>query len=139
MNKPLFSVIAASAIAIGIAGASTHERTATLTSNGVSGSGKCTVEVVVPGTAEIKIEGSSASLQKFSGRDPEWRRFECTSALPEKPVAFRLESVGGRGRQELVHGPRHHGGSAKIFIHDHKRGEDTYTFNIVWDAESTEP
>jgi len=52
--------------------------------------------------------------------------------MPKKPAAFRMETIGGRGHQDLVNGPRHHGGTARIYIHDSKSGEDTYTFNLVW-------
>ena len=132
MKKPLFSAIAALAITLSSAAAKDHERMATFTSDVAADAGQCTVEVMVPGAARVKIDGGSAKLEKLSGRDPEWRRFECTSRLPEKPAAFRLETLGGRGHQELVHGPRHHGGKAVVRIDDSKRGEDTYSFNIVW-------
>src|ERR1041385_4985781 len=134
MSKLLFTAIPILAIAISPAGAKSYHRTASYTSDMVSDSGKCTVQVVVPGEARVKIEGDSASLEKVSGREPEWRKFECSSKMPEKPVEFRVESLGGRGHQELVHGPRHHGGNAVIRIDDPKHGEDTYTFDIMWGA-----
>jgi hypothetical protein len=138
MKKLLFSAIPLLAIAIAPAIAKTGHRTATFTSNTPSDSGRCTVEVVVPGSARVKIEGASATLQKEGGRDPEWRRFECTSPMPEKPVAFRVGNLGGRGKQELVHGPRHHGGDAVVYVSDPKHGEDTYTFDVMWGAETSQ-
>src|SRR5262249_59613313 len=108
MKMALFSAIVALAMAIGTAQAKHYDRTATFTSNAVAESGQCTVEVMVPGQARVRIEGTSASMLKLSGRDPVWRKFECSSPLPEKPKDFRLETLGGRGHQELVHGPRHH-------------------------------
>jgi len=132
MKKLLFSAIATLAISISPAGAKTYDRTASFKSSTVSDSGQCTVEVVVPGQARVKINGDSASLLQVGGRTPEWRKFECTSPMPKKPVNFRLEKTGGRGHEELVHGPRHNGGTAVIVIDDPKHGEDTYTFDIVW-------
>jgi len=134
MKKLLFSAIPVLAIGISPAIAETLHRTASFASNVASDSGQCTVEVMVPGQARIRLDGDSASLQKMSGRSPEWRRFECTSRMPEKPVAFRMESTSGRGRQEMVHGPRHHGGTAVFFIDDPKHGEDLYSFDIIWGA-----
>jgi len=132
MKKLLFSAIPVLAIAIAPAIAKTEHRKATFTSNVAAESGQCTVEVVVPGAARVRVEGDEATLQRMSGRSPEWRRFECTSPLPEKPEAFRVETTGGRGHQEMVHGPRHHGGSAVDYIDDSKHGDDTYSFNLVW-------
>jgi hypothetical protein len=133
MKKLVLFTIGTLAIAINPLSADhTQRRTASFTSNQAADSGSCTVEVVVPGEARIKIEGNEAKLEKISGREPEFRRFECTSPVPEKPVAFRTEETGGRGHMELVHGPRHHGGDAVISIRDSKHGEDAYTFNLVW-------
>ena len=131
MKKPLFSIIAALAISA-VAGAKDFPKTATFTSETTVDAGQCTVEVMVPGTARVKIEGDSATLQQLSGRQPEWRKFECTGRMPEKPTSFRLETLGGRGKEELVHGPRHHGGSASVHISDPKKGEDVYSFNVIW-------
>jgi hypothetical protein len=140
MKKLLFSTaLGALAIAVSPVGANTHDRTATIVSQDLSGSsGRCTVEVVVPGAAHVRVEGNSAKLYELSGRSPEWRRFECTSPMPVKPGAFRMEAIDGRGRLDLVHGPRHHGGDALVYIHDSKSGEDSYTFNLVWGNGSTE-
>jgi len=132
MKKLVFSAIAALAIAIGPAGAQTLVRTASFTSNVAADTGQCTVEVMVPGEAQIKIEGDSAKLYQLGGRSPEWRRFECTSPMPKKPASFRLETASGRGHEELIHGPRHNGGKAVIYIDDPKHGEDTYSFNVIW-------
>jgi glyoxylase-like metal-dependent hydrolase (beta-lactamase superfamily II) len=58
--------------------------------------------------------------------------------MPDKPVAFRVESLGGRGTQEMIHGPRHHGGDAVVYIRDPKHGEDTYTFDVMWGAATSQ-
>jgi hypothetical protein len=99
-------------------------------------SGKCTVEVVVPGAAQVRVKGDSASLIKMSGRNPEWKRFECSSPLPKKPVDFRMEATGGRGHQVLEHGPRYNHGTAVINIDDPGHGEDTYSFDLIWDMNA---
>jgi hypothetical protein len=138
MKKLLFSTITTLAIVIPLSADHAQRRTATFASNQAADSGSCTMEVVVPGQARIKVEGSEAKLEKISGRDPEIKRFECTSQMPEKPVAFRMEDTGGRGHMELVHGPRHHGGDAVITIRDSKKGEDTYSFNLVWGNVATQ-
>jgi hypothetical protein len=93
--------------------------------------GKCTVEVVVDGAAEVEIQGSNATLRNLSGRPPQWRRFECTSPMPPNPVNFRFRGVDGRGRQELVRDPRN-GGPAVVRIEDPSGGSEGYTFDIFW-------
>src|SRR2546430_13044312 len=126
MKKLLFSIIAASAISIVPASAASYPRAASFTSNTAADSGQCTVEVVVPGEARVTVQRDSADLDRVSGRSPEWRRFECTSPMPKKPVEFRMETVSGRGTQELVHGAAHHRGKAIVYINDRGHGEDTY-------------
>src|SRR5437879_6025353 len=86
-----------------------YQRRATMTGNGSSDRGKCTVEVVVDGAAEVEIRGDNGVLRNLSGRPPEWRRFECNSPLPPNPAGFRFAGVDGRGRQELVQDPRNRG------------------------------
>jgi hypothetical protein len=138
MKQFLLSAAAALALTISATAAThDHSRTATFTSSAVTDSGKCTVEVMVPGQARVKINGSIATLERVSGRTPEWRRFECTSPMPKKPASFRVESLGGRGHQDLVHGPRHNGGTATVRIDDPKKGDDVYTFDVVWGRPTT--
>ena len=139
MKKFLFSATAAMALAIYPAGAASSERTATFTSTAVADSGSCKVEVVVPGEARVRIHRDTAKLEHVSGRAPEWRTFECTSAMPTKPTDFRVETNDSRGKQELVHGPRGNGGTAVVYIADPKHGEGTYTFNVIWGNAPTKP
>ena len=58
--------------------AEAQQRRATLTANTDDNVGKCTIEVVVDGSAEIEIRGDSALMRNRSGQRPQWRRFECT-------------------------------------------------------------
>jgi hypothetical protein len=53
--------------------------------------GKCTVEVIVDGAADVEIRGDSAVLRNLTGQPPEWRRFQCTGPLPANPVNFRSD------------------------------------------------
>jgi len=94
--------------------------------------GKCTIEVVVDIVAQVEIRGMSASLRTMSGQPAQWRRFECTGALPSNPADFRFAGVDGRGRQQLVRDPRN-GGVAVVEIEDRDGGSEGYTFDIFWD------
>jgi hypothetical protein len=100
--------------------------------------GKCTIEVVVDGAAEVEIRGDSAVLRNLRGQAPQWRRFECTQPLPPNPVDFRFAGVDGRGRQELVRDPRN-GGVAVVRIEDPDNGREGYTFDIFWAAGGFPP
>ncbi len=97
--------------------------------------GKCTVEVVVDGTADIEIRGDVATMRNLNGQPPEWRRFQCTGPLPANPVNFRFAGVDGRGGQYLIRDPRQ-SGSAVIRIDDPDRGREGYTFDIFWQEAS---
>jgi hypothetical protein len=102
-----------------------------MTGGGSGDSGKCTVEVVVDGAAEVEIRGDTAVLRNLKGQPPQWRRFECNGVLPPRPADFRFAGVDGRGRQELVSDPRN-GGPAVIRIDDPDNGMEGYTFDIRW-------
>ncbi len=95
------------------------------------GQGKCTIEVVVDGTAEVEIRGDRAQLRNTGGRAPQWRRFECSGPLPSNPADFRFRGIDGRGRQDLIRDPRN-GGVAVVRIEDRDNGSEGYTFDIMW-------
>jgi hypothetical protein len=63
LKKLLLPIIAALAMSAGAAGANDLPETATFTSETTIDAGQCTVEVMVPGTARVKIEGVSATLE----------------------------------------------------------------------------
>lgn len=109
---------------------SAQPRRATIT-GGNSDRGKCTIEVVVDGAAEVEIRGDSANLRNLGGRPAEWRRFQCNGVMPSNPSEFRFSGVDGRGRQELIRDPRN-GGPAVIRIEDRDGGAEGYTFDITW-------
>ena len=105
-------------------------RRAVITGGGFD-SGRCTVEVVVDGAAEVEIRGDTALLRNLKGQPPSWRRFECTSPLPGNPANFSFRGIDGRGRQELVRDPRG-SGAAVVRIDDPDNGTEGYTFEIRW-------
>lgn len=106
------------------------ERRATIR-GGSPDRGKCTIEVVVDGAAEVEVRGDSAVLRNLKGAPPQWRRFECTGPLPANPGNFRFSGVDGRGRQTLVRDPRN-GGPAVVRIEDPDNGSEGYTFDLTW-------
>jgi hypothetical protein len=113
------------------------QRQATMVGGGGPDHGKCTIEVVVDNTAQVEIRGTSATLRTLAGQPAQWRRFECTGAMPANPANFRFSGVDGRGRQELVREPRN-GGVAVVQIEDKDGGAEGYTFDINWDARGPE-
>jgi hypothetical protein len=108
-----------------------QQRRATLVGNNERDRGKCTIEVVVDGAADIEMSGDSAIIRNQSGQRPQWRRFECTGPIPPNPVDFRFDGVDGRGRQQLIRDPRN-GGVAIIRIQDQNGGAEGYTFDVTW-------
>ena len=106
-------------------------RKMTLVRGGAPDRGKCTLEVIVDGAAEVEIHGDSATLRNLSGALPRWRRFECTGPLPRNPDDFRFAGVDGRGRQQLLRSPDR-GGAAVVRIEDSGGGSEGYTFDIMW-------
>jgi hypothetical protein len=110
-----------------------YQRKATFVPGGRPGGGKCTIEVVVDGAADVEIRGNMGTLRNLSGQPPQWRRFECTGPLPPDAPNFRFSGVDGRGRQELVRDPRN-GGVAVVRIQDSQGGSEGYTFDLTWDG-----
>jgi hypothetical protein len=107
------------------------QQRARIVGGGNNAGGRCTVEVVVDGAAEIELRGDSANFRDLSGRPPQLRRFECTGVMPPNPVDFRFRGVDGRGRQSLVRDPRN-GGVAVVRIEDPEGGAEAYTFEMLW-------
>ena len=110
-----------------------NQRQATIVGGGSPDRGKCTIEVVVDNSAQVEIRGATATLRTLAGNPAQWRRFECTGAMPANPADFRFAGVDGRGRQELVRDPRN-GGVAVVQIADSNGGAEGYTFDIYWGA-----
>lgn len=121
----ILGVIGAAAIA------QPMERRANITGGGNPGEGRCTIEVVVDGAAEVEIRGDRALLRTLSGRPPQWRRFQCNVPLTGNPLDFRFKGIDGRGLQELIREPGR-GGPAVVRIEDHDGGDERYIFEIIW-------
>lgn len=128
-----FVVLAAFAAVGGSLHAQTMDRRANLRGGARNGEGKCTVEVVVDGAAQVELRGDMGTLRNLNGQPPQWRRFECDSPIPQNPVNFRFQGVDGRGRQTLIRDPRN-GGVAVIQIEDPNNGAEGYTFDVTWGA-----
>src|SRR5690349_476088 len=112
-----FALIAASAAFVAQGSAQQYQRRATMVGGGSPNGGKCTIEVVVDGAANVEIRGDQATLRDISGQPPQWRRFECTGPVPSNVADFRFSGVDGRGRQQLIQDPRN-GGVAVVHIED---------------------
>ena len=131
MKKCILHSIGIGAMIAGTVCAQGIQRQATMVRGGDPNNGKCTVEVVVDGAAQVEIRGNTATLRDLNGNQPQWRRFECTGVMPANPANFRFQGVDGRGRQTLVRDPRN-GGSAVVQIQDPSGGTEGYTFDILW-------
>jgi hypothetical protein len=112
-------------------GQSGSQRNASIVGGGNADSGKCTIEIVVDGAAEVELRGTVGTLRTRSGRPAQWRRFECSSPMPSNPVNFEFKGIDGRGRQDLIRDPRN-GGVALIQISDQEGGNEGYTFDVMW-------
>jgi len=134
MYKSFSQLIIAAAVITPLC-AQNFPRSATMRGGGNGRDGKCTIEVVVDGAADVEIRGTNAVLHNLSGQPAQWRRFECTGVMPSNPADFRFQGIDGRGRQTLVRDPRN-GGSAVVRIEDPDGGNEGYTFDIMWSADN---
>src|SRR5689334_684163 len=87
-------LIGALTVMAGLANAQT--RRAAIVGGGDASRGKCTLEVMVDGSAQVEVRGDSATLRDTSGQTPQWRRFECTGPMPANPGNFRFSGINGR-------------------------------------------
>jgi hypothetical protein len=127
----LLTVFAAVFVVASPAGAQQYQRRATMVGGGGGDRGKCTIEVVVDGSADVEIRGDQGTIRNITGQPAQWRRFECSAGLPANPVDFRFAGIDGRGRQTLVRDPRN-GGVAVVRIEDPASGSEGYTFDLIW-------
>src|ERR1039458_6758737 len=128
--KKLPVILAATLAASFCASAQSIPRRANITGGGGDG-GKCTLEVVVDGAADVEIRGDQAVLRNLKGGTPQWRRFQCSSPMPANPPGFRFTGVDGRGSQRLAQEPRGNG-PAIVHIEDPDNGSEGYTFDLTW-------
>jgi hypothetical protein len=112
------------------ASAQTYQRRANIVGGGRD-FGRCSVEMIVDGAAEIQIRGDNGTVRNLRGQTPELRRFECSAPIPANPAEFRFNGTEGRGRQDLVKDPGDDG-VAVIRIEDPEGGSDRYAFQLTW-------
>ena len=98
---------------------------------GGGGHGKCTIEVLVDGSAEVEVRGDMAFIRTIAGEHASFRRFQCNTPMPDAPRDFRFSGIDGRGKQKLLRSPQR-GGPAIIRIEDRSRGREAYTFDLEW-------
>ena len=130
-NRFLAIGVAACAVLTATASGQALQRRASITGSGNPDRGKCTIEVVVDGAAEVEVRGGNATLRNLAGQPPQWRRFECNGVMPANAPNFRFTGVDGRGSQELVRAPQN-GGGAVVRIQDPDGGSEGYTFDLTW-------
>jgi hypothetical protein len=119
-------VVAGCLLATG-AQAQTYRRQASIVGGGDRDRGRCTVEIMVDGAAEVAFRGNEATVTNLKGQTPELRRFECTSPMPPNPAELRFNGISGRGRQQMV------GGAAPVVrVEDPDNGSGRYVFELSW-------
>jgi len=138
MQIRVFSILGISILTAVSGFAQSYPRRAQIVGGGNPDRGKCTIEVVIDGAAEVEIRGDTANLRNLSGQPPQWRRFECSGPMPANAANFRFAGVDGRGRQELVRDPRN-GGVAVIRLEDPQGGSEGYTFDVFWGGSGNFP
>jgi len=109
-------------------------RQATITvDTGSSGGGKCTLEVIINGTAEIDVLGPTADLRSLTGEPLGWRRFECTGVLPPNPDEFTLHRISGRGKMDLTRHPLLDGGGPVMLrLKSSQLYPEVFVIEIAW-------
>jgi hypothetical protein len=117
---------------MGSAQANTTTRYADIIGGGGGVNGRCTIEVIVDGGAEVEISGDTGVLSTLSGQPAAWRRFQCNGPMPRNPVDFRFYGISGRGSARLLRDPRSSGGTAVIRLNDPQGGRALYTFALQW-------
>jgi hypothetical protein len=95
--------------------------------------GKCTVEVVVDGVAEVEVVGSQGRMRTSSGARSAWRRLDCSMPLPKNPAGFKFTpQKKNRGKQTLLSAPSGNQAAAVVRIEDPETGSAPYKFELEW-------
>jgi len=106
---------------------------ATITGDADSPGGKCILEVILNGSAEIDVLGPTASLRSLTGEPLGWRRFECTGILPPNPDGFQIHLTSGRGRLDVVRHPLIDGGGPAGFrVKSSLAFPEVFVLEITW-------
>ena len=128
-NLLLTSGILAFCAAIGHA--QTPYRHATLVNTGNPSQGRCTVSVLLDGSADVEIRGDNAQLRPLAGSQPQWQRFECTGPLPSAGTDLQLRALEGNGKMTLTH-DSDAGGVAVVRIDNLDNQDQLFTFDVFW-------
>jgi len=99
---------------------------------GAGDRGKCTIEVVVDGSAEVEVYGAEGRMRTLTGASATWRRMDCNMALPANPAEFKFSPQEGRGKQYIVRSPEENRGIAMVRIEDSAGGSEVYKFDLEW-------
>jgi len=95
--------------------------------------GKCTVEVLVDGTAEIELMSSQGRIHTLTGARAAWRRLDCNMALPKNPASFKFTpQKKNRGKISLLQDPAKNQGVVLVRIEDPDTGSAPYKFELEW-------
>jgi hypothetical protein len=95
--------------------------------------GKCVIEVIINGAAEIDILGPTADLRSMTGEPLGWRRFECTAILPPNPDEFVFHRISGRGKVDLTRHPLLDGGGPAMFrLKSSQSSPEVFIVEITW-------
>jgi hypothetical protein len=135
VNRGLFLTTAMMVVLAHPAFGNTIPRRATIVGGG-GGFPRCTIEVMVDGSAEVEIFADSGQLTTLSGRDASGRQYQCSAPLPHMPLDFRLFAVEGRGSVRVVREPRSNSGRAVVRIDDPQGGSARYRFDFQWQGAS---
>jgi hypothetical protein len=131
-----FLIAILSTAALAIPAGAQNQRRATMVGGGNAAGGHCTGQVVVDGSADLQIQGDTASVRDVSGSQPQVQRFECTSAIP--PRADLRVNVNGRGHAQVVQSSAN-GGPEVIRIEDREGGASVYQFDVSWGQVGANP
>ena len=99
---------------------------------GAGDRGKCTIEVVVDGSAEVEVYGAEGRMRTLTGASATWRRMDCNMAMPANPADFKFSPQEGRGKQYIVRAPEENRGIAMVRIEDSAGGSEVYKFDLEW-------
>jgi hypothetical protein len=106
---------------------------ATLAADPGAPGGKCAIEIILNGSAEIDLLGPTGNLRSLTGKPLGWRRFECTSVLPPNPDGFQIHLTSGRGRLELLRHPLIDGGGPASFrVKSSQPFPEVFVVEIFW-------
>lgn len=133
-----FAALGTSALLLPTMSAQSYFRRANLISAADPYQGRCTISVVVDGTSDVEIRGDNATLRDIAGEPARWQRFECTGPLTNAATGLRIRAIEGTGRMTLTH-DAYDNGVAVVRVDNAGRGDELYTFDILWQNRPVSP